>query len=740
MLRLLRIHDSAALDPKVSDNNKNFSTSPLSSGKHPTHRRTWVTGCPRSSADFLTRASMWSVARRVAVSAVTRASAPSSSSCHIPGWSFSRCHLSVPNANATRQVGLPPRATRSFRTGPHAHALNLGAVAASVGVRALSGVAVKTVQLRAARGAYRGLFSDRARLEFRHLLFGATAAGSAARLVVVASGCGAVVYLLIDTVPLTGRRRLILFDAQDEHRLGDVAAAAIFQSERGNFLPPNDKRVQRVAAVAWQLVNRLTFADLFLDNVDNGADGAASASSQESSTSASSTLNKYLTFNETTDTDTHPLFRSEDTKPWTVHVIDHGSEVNAFTVPGGHVFVTTGTLDMVGSDDNALAFIIGHEIGHALCRHGAEKATSVTFASVGSLLSWATAIVVGNDYFGGAFTATALVGAENAVTLAVTLPNSRDMEREADLVGVRLCRRACFDAKRGAARTFALLKEMEMEGETNQSKAETKASRKIVEYLSTHPLDEARSEATRKAVSELEFSNRENQQRKQNCASFAGAVGRCVGFSVTGYHPPLPKNAEKRNFGKVLAPSETWRLAFVQNVDAKIAESPRGVTGALDAASNRGTNRDTTRQNVLQNKGTNNTNKTHGPVGSGPVGRFDLGRLRSIASGFGRVDTDAKIGEKKRVAENSKTLSTSRAWKGPVRRKREIETVVVEQEKETESFPVAKTGAGDDKTKTKKQNAKKRTPETERAFGDGGYTSVHAKRALRKASRAGHAS
>jgi hypothetical protein len=281
---------------------------------------------------------------------------------------------------------------------------------------------------------------------------------------------------------------------------------------------------------------------------------------------------------------------------------------------------------------------------------------------------------------------------------------------------------------------------MEMEGEKNQSKAETKASRKIVEYLSTHPLDEARSEATRKAVSELEFSNRENQQRKQNCASFAGAVGRCVGFSVTGYHPPLPKNAEKRNFGKVLAPSETWRLAFVQNVDAKIAESPRGVTGALDAASNRGTNRDTTRQNVLQNKGTNNTNKTHGPVGSGPVGRFDLGRLRSIASGFGRVDTDAKIGEKKRVAENAKTLSTSRAWKGPVRRKREIETVVVEQEKETESFPVAKTGAGDDKTKTKKQNAKKRTPETERAFGNGGYTSVHAKRALRKASRAGHAS
>ena len=97
---------------------------------------------------------------------------------------------------------------------------------------------------------------------------------------------------------------------------------------------------------------------------------------------------------------------------------------------------------MVGSDDNALAFIIGHEIGHALCRHGAEKATSVTFASVGSLLSWATAIVVGNDYFGGAFTATALVGAENAVALVVTLPNSRDMEREADLVGVLLCRRA----------------------------------------------------------------------------------------------------------------------------------------------------------------------------------------------------------------------------------------------------------------------------------------------------------
>ena len=51
------------------------------------------------------------------------------------------------------------------------------------------------------------------------------------------------------------------------------------------------------------------------------------------------------------------------------------SDPNAFVLPGGHVFVHAGLLDLLRDDDDALAFVIGHEMGHQLCRHAMEKAT-----------------------------------------------------------------------------------------------------------------------------------------------------------------------------------------------------------------------------------------------------------------------------------------------------------------------------------------------------------------------------
>ena len=126
-----------------------------------------------------------------------------------------------------------------------------------------------------------------------------------------------------------------------------------------------------------------------------------------------------------------------------MHVVDDPSATR--TPPGGHVFVHAGVLDLVGArDDSALAFILAHEMGHALCRHGAEKATLQLLSSAADAASWAAAVLAGADYW-RRLHRRPLAGAESAVTLAVTLPNSRDMEREADLVGVRLMARACFD-------------------------------------------------------------------------------------------------------------------------------------------------------------------------------------------------------------------------------------------------------------------------------------------------------
>ena len=56
---------------------------------------------------------------------------------------------------------------------------------------------------------------------------------------------------------------------------------------------------------------------------------------------------------------------------WEFHVIN-SPERNAFVLPGGKVFVFTGILPIMANDDG-MAAVLGHEIGHQMARHGAEK-------------------------------------------------------------------------------------------------------------------------------------------------------------------------------------------------------------------------------------------------------------------------------------------------------------------------------------------------------------------------------
>ena len=66
------------------------------------------------------------------------------------------------------------------------------------------------------------------------------------------------------------------------------------------------------------------------------------------------------------------------TIPFIFKVVDT-SEINAFALPGGHVYVTTGLLDFVESDDE-LAGVIGHEIAHVALRHGAQQIEAIAAA------------------------------------------------------------------------------------------------------------------------------------------------------------------------------------------------------------------------------------------------------------------------------------------------------------------------------------------------------------------------
>ena len=120
---------------------------------------------------------------------------------------------------------------------------------------------------------------------------------------------------------------------------------------------------------------------------------------------------------------------------WSVAVIDDPETVNAWCMAGGRMAIYTGLIRQIDPTDDELAQVMGHEIGHALANHTAEKmsvamATSIGVATVG----------VASENKGAAMT-----GAAAAAALAVTLPNSRTAETEADRIGIELAAKAGYD-------------------------------------------------------------------------------------------------------------------------------------------------------------------------------------------------------------------------------------------------------------------------------------------------------
>src|SRR5687768_4335069 len=60
-------------------------------------------------------------------------------------------------------------------------------------------------------------------------------------------------------------------------------------------------------------------------------------------------------------------------RPWTFHLVDDPA-LNAFNIPGGHVYVNTGLVE-AAPDAAAFAGVLGHEISHGVARHGTEQLT-----------------------------------------------------------------------------------------------------------------------------------------------------------------------------------------------------------------------------------------------------------------------------------------------------------------------------------------------------------------------------
>jgi len=119
---------------------------------------------------------------------------------------------------------------------------------------------------------------------------------------------------------------------------------------------------------------------------------------------------------------------------WSMKIIDDPKTVNAWSMAGGRMALYTGLVEKIKPTDDELAQVLAHEISHALAKHTAEKMSVALATSLGVI---AVGVATDNQNI--------TTGASAAALVAVTLPNSRVAESEADEIGIELAARAGYN-------------------------------------------------------------------------------------------------------------------------------------------------------------------------------------------------------------------------------------------------------------------------------------------------------
>lgn len=236
------------------------------------------------------------------------------------------------------------------------------------------------------------------------------------------------------TNPVTGRQSLVLVSEGQELALGQESFAEVKKTEKISDDPAANARVKRVGTRIAQAVG---------DQLPNAK--------------------------------------------WEF-VVFESKDANAFALPGGKVGVYTGLLQFAESDAE-LATVMGHEIGHVIARHGAERMSeAMVISGVGA----AGAAVLENKY--DAQTRNLfLLAYGGGTTLLRVLPHSRNNESEADRMGAIFAARAGYDPRAGI--TFW--------EKMKQQKEQTKDGVKMPNFLSTHPADSDRIKALQALMPEV---------------------------------------------------------------------------------------------------------------------------------------------------------------------------------------------------------------------------------------------
>lgn len=247
-----------------------------------------------------------------------------------------------------------------------------------------------------------------------------TIAGTILSLLAMTSGC--------ETNPYTGRSQLLMTSVADEMQMGAQAYNQVKSDPK--MRPSQDPReiepVKRVVARIIDAAKRSKYAEM------------------------------------------------AQQFQWEVTVIKDDKTMNAFALPGGKIAVYTGIFP-VAKTEAGLAAVLGHEVTHALARHGAER------MSQGQLTNAALQVVgaaAGASGMNPLLSQGAMAALGAGAQVGILLPFSRAHESEADYIGILLAADAGYDPRE----SIHLWERMEqLSGGGGPS-----------EFLSTHPGHETR--------------------------------------------------------------------------------------------------------------------------------------------------------------------------------------------------------------------------------------------------------
>lgn len=245
-------------------------------------------------------------------------------------------------------------------------------------------------------------------------------------------GLGAFYTYNLDRAPITGRVRCLWVPYFMERKIGDMSYKQILYQFGGQLLPTSHPLYHRIGTIMNQLLSTA---------IRNTPDQA--------------------------------LVDHLKSLKWQIHIInvDQNTPPNAFILPNGKIFVFLSILGLA-NNDAGLATVLSHELSHQLARHSSEQLSGRPLIMAFSILA--------------SLALSSSLIPDLIIKSVYEMPASREMETEADRIGLELMARLCYDVRE------ALGFWKRMDAWRQQHERVGRLSSVLEGFLSTHPTNDKR--------------------------------------------------------------------------------------------------------------------------------------------------------------------------------------------------------------------------------------------------------